>query len=125
MSGKYPSLRGENHVDNFQMRNTTPAMSLLGRPFLPRSTSALVRITIASSDAAIRRGHPALVANPSLWKNESVAGRIAGNEAFPKMASYVIESGRFVAAEFLLELLDAEEQLVDVTLATHQPGVHR
>src|SRR5947209_15557077 len=33
--------------------------------------------------------------------------------------------GGFVAPELLLELLDAEEQLVDVALAAHQAGVHR
>src|SRR5579864_777054 len=33
--------------------------------------------------------------------------------------------GGFVAAQFLLELLDPEEQLVDVALTAHQPGVHR
>jgi len=42
-------------------------------------------------------------------------------QAFDRLAPL----GSFVAAEFLLELLDAEEQLVDVAFATHQPGIHR
>lgn len=46
-----------------------------------------------------------------------------GQSAAVTDASVGLLSG-FVAAEFLLELLDPEEQLIDIALPTHQSRVH-